>query len=402
MTATHRVPDHALRGRPSPAATLFALAGILFATVSSRASAQASPPGAVKAQEGAPAEVVSRAIAQTCGTLPDPESAAVVAGIVTDSISGVVLAEAEVTLSWPKTDDHKAQRFKATADGRGFFAFCDVPGGVSATLTAHLRITRELTALEIEPGQLYVQHVLLPLSTTTEPGILVGRVVDAKTRQPVPGATVKLLERDRGTVTNDRGYFSFGSQPFGVYMLHVTSLGYAERKAPVRVAGDFTQNAEIQLSQQAVELEGLNVMVRPKNQRFDLDGLVRRMNLGVGSFVTRDELERRPRARITEILRETTGVHVDVSRDRSYTLEVRGRACVPDVFVDGVWYMGSDNSLDLPSAADLEAVEIYRGAAEIPGIYLRPSPTTPPCAVIAAWTRVHPGAGRGIAARSER
>jgi len=223
--------------------------------------------------------------------------------------------------------------------------------------------------------------------------------VDTQTRQPLAGVTVRLVERNMETATNDRGYFSFGSQPFGVYMLDVKAMGYAAREAPVRVAGDFTQNAEIELSQKPVELQGLNVMVRPKNQRFDLDGLVRRMNVGVGSFVTRDQLEKRPRARITEILRETTGVSVNVSRDRSYTLQVRGRTCVPDVFVDGVYYHASDNALDLPAASDLEAVEIYRGAAEIPGPYLRPSPTRPPCAVIAAWTRVHPGAGRGIAGR---
>ncbi|MCG6956372.1 MAG: carboxypeptidase regulatory-like domain-containing protein [Gemmatimonadetes bacterium] len=371
---------------------MLALAGLLYPSTGVAQAATADP---ARAQ----AQVVSRAITETCGSLPDPKAEAVVAGIVLDSISGVVLPGAQVKLSWHRTGDRKPTSHTATTDGGGFFAFCEVPGGVTASLTAHLRVTRGPTTLEVEPGQLYVQHVLLPLSTTTEPGILVGRVVDAQTRDPLAGVTVRLVERNQATATNDRGYFSFGSQPFGVYMLDVKAMGYAPRKAPVRVAGDFTQDAEIELSQKAVELEGLNVLVRPKNQRFDLDGLVRRMNVGVGNFVTRDQLEKRPRARITEFLRETPGVRVNVSRDRSYTLEVRGRPCLPDVFVDGVYYHASDNALDLPAASDLEAVEIYRGAAEIPGIYLRPSPTRPPCAVIAAWTRVHPGAGKGSSGR---
>jgi hypothetical protein len=391
MKAMFRASDRAPGGRLLRVAGVLALAGALPHV----GLAQATTADHTRAQ----AQVVSRAITETCGSLPDPKSEAVVAGIVLDSISGVVLPGAQVKLTWRRTEDHKTTSHVATTDGGGFFAFCKVPGGVAASLTAHLRVSRGPTTLDVEPGQLYVQHIPLPLSTTTEPGILVGRVVDAQTRHPLAGVTIRLVERNLETSTNDRGYFSFGNQPFGVYMLDVKTMGYAERVAPVRVAGDFTQNAEIELSQKAVELEGLNVMVRPKNQRFDLDGLVRRMNVGVGSFVTRDQLEMRPRARITEILRETPGVSVNVSRDRSYTLQVRGSVCVPDVFVDGVYYHASDNALDLPAASDLEAVEIYRGAAEIPGIYLRPSPTRPPCAVIAAWTRVHPGAGKGTAGR---
>jgi hypothetical protein len=346
--------------------------------------------------------VVRRAIAQTCGELPDPKTEAVVAGVVVDSISGVALPDAEVRLSWKNATNGKKGSHKTKTGRGGFFSFCKVPAGVTASLSAHLRVTRAYDLDIDEPGELYVQHVLLPVSTTTDPGVLVGRVVDAKTRDPLVGATVRLVERGDVTSTNDHGYFSFGKQPFGIYTLEVKMMGYEERKAPVRVAGDFTQEAEIDLSQHPIELPGLNVMVRPHDQRFDLDGLVRRMSLGIGKFITRDVLERHPRSRITDLLRATPGISVFVDRDRSYTLEVQGRACAPDVFIDGVYYIDSDNSLDIPSAADLEAIEIYKGVSEIPAVYLRPSPQRPPCAVIAAWTRVHPGAGRGLGGASHR
>jgi len=346
--------------------------------------------------------VVRRAIERTCGKLPDPKTEAVVAGVVVDSISGVALPDADVRLSWKNTTNGKKGSHKTKTGRGGFFSFCKVPAGVTASLSAHLRVTRGYDLEIDQPGELYVQHVLLPLSTTRDPGVLVGRVVDANTRDPLVGATVRLVERGDVTSTNDHGYFSFGKQPFGIYMLEVKMLGYEERKAPVRVAGDFTQEAEIDLSQHPVELPGLNVQVRPHNQRFDLDGLVRRMSLGIGKFITRDVLEKHPRSRITDLLRAAPGISVFVNRDRSYTLEVQGRACAPDVFIDGVYYIDSDNSLDIPSAADLEAIEIYKGVSEIPAVYLRPSPQRPPCAVIAAWTRVHPGAGRGLGGASHR
>ena len=136
--------------------------------------------------------------------------------------------------------------------------------------------------------------------------------------------------------------------------------------------------------------------VRPRRNRLDMDGLVRRMSLGFGSFVTRDEMETRPQARITDLLRSTPGVEVYVNqKEHTYFLYVRGKTCVPDVFVDGVRQMDPPSELDIPPATDLEAVEIYRGIAEIPGRYILAKPT-PQCAVVAVWT----GAKRRLLGRS--
>ena len=332
-------------------------------------------------------EVVSQAIANTCERPPDPTSQAVVAGVVLDSISGVGIPQVEVTLTWHLSEpDTFATQTRMTGPG-GFFAFCNVPAGGRAELTAHRRVKRGPIVWTIDPGQLYVQNVLLPLSMTTGSGILVGQIVDADTGRPVQDASVRLTEIDQTTTTNNHGMFTLGDQPFGVYTLEVERLGYEGRSLPVRVEGDRQQSVQVQISKQPFELEGLNVSVQARSGRLDMDGLIRRMNLGFGSFVTVDELKRRPMARITDLLRGTAGVAVYVNQlDHTFTIDVRGRVCEPDVFIDGVRYHGTPNELDFPRASDLEAVEVYKGIAEIPGIYTL-AKRERQCGVIAVWRR---------------
>lgn len=334
---------------------------------------------------GQAASAVGSAIATTCaGNLPDPRTQAVVAGTVTDSVSGVGLSKVEVRLAWQQ--DTALVSADAITDAAGFFAFCSVPAGIDVTLVASQRVFSNPLTFSVEPGMLYVQPVLLALSDPENPGVLVGRVIDSTTRRPIAGADVRLTEQDVRTITNGHGYFTFGKQPWGVYTLEVSILGYGTRTAPVRVEGDFTETVEIELSEEAVELAGLTVSVQPRRGRMDIDGLVRRMSVGLGTFLTRDMIERHPTDHATELLREVSGVHVN-TRGFTTTLEVRGEPCTPDVFVDGIpqlWV--PEDGLDLYLSTDLEAVEVYKGWAEIPGEYVRPGRIRP-CLAIALWTR---------------
>ena len=336
--------------------------------------------------------VVSQAIANACEYPPDPASEAVIAGVVADSLSGVRLPRVEVTLTWQEATDTAPTRQDKTTGAGGFFVFCHVPAGVTANLVAHERLTRGPFTWEIEAGELYVQNILLPLSTTGAKGILVGQVVEAETGRPVVDAAVRLVERGQGASTNTHGFFTFGEQPWGIYTLEVKRLGYADYSGAVRVAGDLQQSVEVRISKKALQLEGLKVTVRARRRRIDMDGLVQRMDLGFGSFITADELSQRPMARITDLLRGTAGLWVNVNqREHTFSLEVRGRPCVPDVFVDGIRYSGMPDELNFPPAEDLEAVEVYKGMGEIPGIFMRAGVTQ--CAVIAMWRRVSPRAG---------
>jgi len=329
------------------------------------------------------AQDIGAAIARTCTTI-DPKTQGVIAGVVTDSLTGVTLPNAHVKLVWQGPDDTRAQTADVDTNKDGFYTFCNVPAGLLVLLTANLRVTSPPRTVGIEAGMLNVENIRLAVSDQNKPGLLVGRIIDLNTRQPIEGVSVTLEQLKKEVISNDRGYFSFGNEPYGTYTLKLEHLAYQTREIPLHIAGNLTQNVEIEMTQQPIEIPGLKVSVLPRAPNNDIQGLVRRMNLGFGDFITRETLERRPEAKLADVLREVPGVSVFRNGILAY-LEVRGKACNPDVYLDGMYYP-LDPSLGVNEfyARDLEAIEVYKGS-ETPGEFLRPG-FQRACATIVMWT----------------
>ena len=328
--------------------------------------------------------VVGAAVAAACQSIPDPTSHAVLSGTVTDSVSGVPLPHALVSISWSEGDTTRSS--ETETDLKGFFAFCDVPGNTDVLVTTTLREVGKPILVKTEPGMLHVVPVSHPFSDPSIPGTLIGRIVDADTRDPVEGATVFLWDEEVRSVdiSNRWGYFSLGSHPWGIYTVRVTHLGYGTTSASVRVTGDMTESVEVEISQTPIEIEGIVVQASSRLRAWDMDGLVRRMDAGWGWFVTRDRIEKMPAGRLMDFVRDVPGVRLSHS-GFSTSMTVRGKACRPQIYVDGMpWIFELDFTLKEFIADELEAVEVFRGQMEVPGEFRRSSD---PCAVIAIWTR---------------
>ena len=341
-----------------------------------------SSPGTVAAQDPS---ALGDAIARVCGRVVDPATQGVLAGVVTDSVTGIALRGARAKIAWQGADDAMARTAEVVADKDGLFAFCAVPADMVVLLSATLGKTSPAVAVPIEAGMLHVESIRLSLSDPGKSGTLVGRVVDAESRAPVDGVTVRLQEAGISALTNERGYFTLGDRPSGVHYVQLERLGFAPREVPVHVAGNVTQAVEIELSQRAIELEGISVSVAPRRARQDLEGLIRRMNLGFGTFLTRETLERRGEVPLAEHLREVPGVLVFRDGPRAY-MEVRGRSCTPDVYMDGQPFpLDPAAGLNELFGRPLEAIEVFKGT-ESPAEFVRPGFRNP-CALILVWTR---------------
>jgi hypothetical protein len=329
-------------------------------------------------------ELVGAAIATACQGVPDPSSHAVLAGTVTDSTSGLGLPGALVSVAWE--DGSVPRRVESRTDPSGFFLFCDLPGSTEVEVSVTLHSTGDPVLVRTESGMLHIVPISLAFSDPTSDGILMGRVIDADTRKPVEGASVFLWDDEMraSTITNGRGYFSLGSHPWGIYTVRITHLSYGSTDSPIRIAGDMTQNVEIALAKEPIELEGIVVEAQSRLRAWDMDGLVRRMNAGWGWFITRDRMERMPAGRLGDFVRDVPGVRL-VRNRLTTSIVVRGKSCSPEIFVDGMpWIFELDFALDHFLADQLEAVEVFRGHLEIPGEFQTRSD---PCAVIAIWTR---------------
>lgn len=144
----------------------------------------------------------------------------------------------------------------------------------------------------------------------------------------------------------------------------------------------------------AVELEPLHVRVDPPPRRGKMAGFHRRSERGMGRFITRREIERRDPVRLSDLVRLGPGTgtvphadgsgrrHVEISR--AAFLEDTG-VCRVRYWIDGVPLHGASRfELDELSPRDVEGIEIYRGASEIPPRFNRRGSQ---CGVIVVWTR---------------
>ncbi len=82
--------------------------------------------------------------------------------------------------------------------------------------------------------------------TPPAPGTIRGRVVDFETAQPLPGATVRIVERNTGMSADEKGFYQF-SLPVGTYTLEVSFISYAASTQRVTVVAGKESTYDIKL-----------------------------------------------------------------------------------------------------------------------------------------------------------
>ncbi len=92
-------------------------------------------------------------------------------------------------------------------------------------------------------------------------GEVTGTVIDARTKEPLPAASVVVLEQPSlGAVTNASGVFTLRGVPVGTYNLKATMIGYQGSLLPnVVVSTGRSTKVMFKLDEQAVEVQGVTV-----------------------------------------------------------------------------------------------------------------------------------------------
>lgn len=109
---------------------------------------------------------------------------------------------------------------------------------------------------------------LLNLSGTYA-ATLTGYVTDEASGEPLPVATVVVIDADRGTTTNLDGYFVIDFIDPGIYTLEVTYMGYNNTKSEVSVYEGNSKPITIEISRGSVALEEVAVVVQARNTALD-------------------------------------------------------------------------------------------------------------------------------------
>lgn len=86
--------------------------------------------------------------------------------------------------------------------------------------------------------------------------VLSGRVLDAASGEPLPGAVLRLQPIDKNDVTTTDGSFKL-TMPPGIYTLAISNLGYSENIIKLQIIGDAQH--DFKLVETSIELEQITV-----------------------------------------------------------------------------------------------------------------------------------------------
>ena len=338
------------------------------------------------------------------------DSSGAMLGRVGDADSGDPLGGATVVAIWLEIviDAHGLHQDRRevpvkTSDA-GWYAICGLPPGdlmaraemgprasgfVPVTIPVRGIVRRDLTVAP-DSGAVAVADTATrggePLFRGTA---RVTGVVRDDRGNPLPDAAVVVLGTRASAVSDHDGRFRLADLPAGTHTLEARKLGFMPQRVAVNLASDQTTNASVVFETRVSTLQP--VTVYGKASHGGLASFLARRQRGLGTFLTRADIDRRNPIDMSDLFRMVPGLIVRPNGASGYTIESArsvGMSCSsPTVYVDGL-RMDSDFTRDLDSYVppqDVAGIEVYQSDGEAPPQYPGGG-----CGVILIWTGLTP------------
>ncbi|WP_419934931.1 carboxypeptidase regulatory-like domain-containing protein [Candidatus Palauibacter sp.] len=298
---------------------------------------------------------------------------------ILDETGTLPVPGAEVRVRWVDVVRRPVRR---GAGDDGHLTVCAPRDATRATVWAEEGDgSSEQASVDLTPGETREIELRI-LSGTTNPGRLVGRVFDARTKDPITTAAVTMAGR-RAAVESDRwGRFILTGVRAGSNELEVRHLGYAPLRYTIDVEPGLTTQVDLGLVPDPVEMEPL-VATTTWSPRLESKGFYERRYwgemLGTGEFITRDYLERWRPLRMSQLLSQHTMLRPRLARG-GRTPRTFGE-CL-QIYLDNMNVDGLPiDTLVYPM--EVAGIEVYRAPASLPDGLLRFESR---CSLVLIWT----------------
>jgi hypothetical protein len=333
-------------------------------------------------------------------------------GVVSDADTDAPLVGALVVVMWTEMNIGSTSLSKlpkaahTTVGAHGNYRLCGLPSGVQLRAQARLG-TKQSGWIDITmpPGGVMQRNFLVgekpkavaaapappPGATGVEPAApkplgtaqLTGTVVGADGK-PLEGAQVYLVGTAVGARADYRGSFRLTGLPAGTQTVEVRLLSYAPRRFTVDLSPVRESRLAAVLDTRATVLGEIKVEGKAHT---DIPGFEDRAKRGFGTFLTRDDIEKRQSILLTDIFRTIPGLTVGFDGTNYVVQSARsvGSGCQVQWYLDGSPYDNSSNDLDqMLRPDDIEAIEVYKSASEVPVQFQGRDAS---CGTVIVWTK---------------
>lgn len=191
-----------------------------------------------------------------------------------------------------------------------------------------------------------------------------GRVVDAETSEPLPGAGIRIENTTIGTITNLNGYFELGNIRSNKTTLIISYISYES----VRLVCDFSQQDvlefTIELAPATTKLQEVEIRGQAKGQVKAM--LEQKLAVNIKNVVSSEQIEHFPDMNAAEAIQRIPGITLQRDQGEGRFVQLRGTPPELTNFnINGeqipspegdVRYVG----LDVISADQIEYIEISK------------------------------------------
>jgi len=331
---------------------------------------------------------------------PADSAVAVLVGHVIEPDTDQPVTGADVTLTWTdiridRSDiTNTERRRETTSDAQGEFRFCALPAGLVATVrarravsgdtgvvverevdlgtriitmtTLHLPVPPALAQPQTEPSATTAAGspaapAPAPRATATRAAVLEGQV-ERPDGGPLGGALVEVEGTGDSSTTGDAGYFTLRGLPSGTHMLVVRSVGFEPVSVVVELTRRTTQHVVVSMMKAAYVLSPVIVQAQQLARGYQNVGFTQRRRVGVGQFMTLDQIAARHAEQFTDLFTNFHGIRLAYGGPAGTdVVPSRGiDGCIVYV-IDGMAYNqvvhGELDALLLPES--LAGIEVY-------------------------------------------
>ncbi|MFV1988585.1 MAG: carboxypeptidase regulatory-like domain-containing protein [Gemmatimonadota bacterium] len=333
----------------------------------------------------------------------------IVWGFVRAMEGGVAVPAADITVRWAGGDT------RAQSLHDGVYIVCGVRPNLPLTVQAGFQTFSGMgVAAQLSPGE----TLEVPLSVAfgdggavAVTGRVVGRVIDSQTLRPISNALIGAGDQGFTGVTDGGGRFQLDDVAPGLQMISVRHLAYGETESRFSMPRDGTLEIEVRLNPEVLPVEPIEVeIVGVRSLKLEISGFYERREwndrLGLGSYVTRRDIEARAAAQVSHVLAEIprlsfyrggcfgsrcdfpvfsgTSAYCGRLKEEGGEYRIGASIYVNNVrqrMATGGVAMGID---DLVKPGDVAGIEVYSGSGDLPGEFSDVNAQR--CGAIVIWT----------------